>query len=242
MRSMKTTAHGWTIIDEDAGVLTYTYSFTPGASSNSFTARLASGGLMVLSPPSKVTPEVMADLEAYGPVEALVANNGFHHLGIAPWRERFPEARCFAAVGAQARIAKKSRDAGDFEPLEALTPLLAEGVAVVETLSSKCGETWARAEIDGGHAWYASDLLANMTLPSNFIVSLLFKWTKSAPGYRTFNLAHKFILKDKKASLAAMLEDVRRHPPRVMVPAHGALLTGDSLVADTEQLLMDAIG
>jgi hypothetical protein len=241
MRPMQTTEHGWKIIDADAGVLSFTYEFNPGATSNCFTARLASGGLLVLSPPTKISREAAEDLAPYGKVEALVANNGYHHLGIARWRELFPEARCFAAPGAKTRIDKRSRDAGELEPLDALTPLLAEGVAVVETPSSKCGETWARAKIEDGHAWYASDILANMQeLPPSFVFGLLFKWTKSAPGYRPFNLAHKIVLKDRKAVMRAMLEDVRKHPPRVMVPAHGGILSSSSLAAETEQLLVDA--
>jgi hypothetical protein len=243
MRAMQTTEHGWTIIDATAGVLSYTYAFSRGATSNCFTARLASGGLLVISPPTKVAGEVAEDLAPYGPVEALVANNGFHHLGIARWRELFPAARCFAAPGAKVRIAKRSRDAGEFEPLDALTPLLAEGVAVIETASSKCGETWARAKIEGGHAWYGSDLFANLpTLPPNFVIRQLFKWTKSAPGYRLFNLAHKLVLKDRKATLRALLADVREHPPRVMVPAHGEITSSASLAAETEPLLVAAIG
>lgn len=243
MRRMKTTEHGWTIIDADAGVLSYTYKFSGGATSNCFTARLASGGLLVVSPPTKVSREVVDDLAPYGAVEAIVANNGFHHLGIARWRELFPKARCFAADGAKTRIAKRSKDAGELEPLRALEPLLAEGVAVVETASSKCGESWARAKIEGGYAWYGSDLVANMpSLPPNFVIRQLFKWTKSAPGYRLFNLAHKLVLKDRKATLRAMLEDVRAHPPRVMVPAHGKILSSGSVAADTEQLLVAALG
>lgn len=243
MRAMRTTEHGWTIIDADAGVLTYTYEFSRGATSNCFTARLRSGGLLVVSPPIKVSQEIVDDLAAYGKIEALVANNGFHHLGIARWRELFPKARCFAAEGAKARIAKRSKDAGELEPLAALEPLLAEGVAVIETASSKCGETWVRAKIEGGYAWYGSDILANMpSLPPNFVVRQLLKWTKSAPGYRLFNLAHKIVLKDRKATLRAMLEDVKRHPPRVMVPAHGGILSSASLGAETERLLMDAVG
>jgi hypothetical protein len=243
MPAMKTTEHGWTVIDADAGVLSYTYEFSKGATSNSFTARLASGGLMVVSPPRGVSPAVVDDLRPYGTVEALVANNGLHYLGIARWRELFPGARCFAAAGARARIAKKSATVGELEPLEALTPLLAEGVAVVETPSSKCGETWARAKIDGGHAWYGSDLFANMpALPPGFVMRQLFKWTKSAPGYRLFGAAHMLVLKDRKATLRAVLEDVRQHPPTVMVPAHGELVRSPSLAKDTEQLLANVTG
>jgi hypothetical protein len=235
---MQTTKLGWTIIDDEAGVLSYSYSFGGEGQANCFTARLPSGGLLVISPPRKVSDEVIAELVSFGDVEAIVANNGFHHLGIRRWRDAFPNAGCYAAPGAIERIGKKSRDAGGLRPLAELAPQLGEHVGVVEAPTSRCGETWAWAKIGGGYAWYASDILANMaSLPSNFLFGLLFKLSKSAPGYRVFNLAVRFIIKDKRAALSSMLADVRKHPPTVMVPAHGAILEGDALLAETERLL-----
>jgi hypothetical protein len=239
---MQTTQHGWQIIDGDAGVLSFSYKFGGEGQANCFTAKLPSGGLMIISPPSRVTADEIGDLAAFGEVEAIVANNGYHHLGIGMWREHFPRARCFAAPGALERIAKKSKNAGELEPLAALRPLLGDHVAVVEAPSSKAGETWAYAKIAGGYAWYASDVLANMEqLPSNFVVRALFKWTKSAPGYKVFNLAVKLILSDKKLALGRMLDDIRRHPPKVMVPAHGAIVVRDSVATETEQMLTAAM-
>lgn len=238
---MQTTQHGWRIIDGEAGVLSFSYNFGGEGQANSFTAKLPSGGLMIISPPSRSTDAEIADLAAYGDVQAIVANNGYHHLGIGRWREQFPRARCFAAPGAITRIGKKSKTAGALEPISALKPLLGDHVAVVEAPASKPGETWAWAKIAGGYAWYASDVLANMEkLPSNFVVGALFKWTKSAPGYKVFNLATKLILSDKNRAFTQMLDDVRKHPPTVMVPAHGTILASDSLAAQTEQLLTAA--
>lgn len=235
---MQTTKRGWTIIDEQAGVLSYSYSFGGEGQANCFTARLPSGGLLVISPPSRVADEVIAELEPFGEVEALVANNGYHHLGLGRWREAFPRASCYAALGAIERIGKKSRTAGELRPLAELAPKLGADLAVIEAPTSRAGETWAWAKIDGGYAWYASDILANMErLPSNFLFRFLFKVSKSAPGYRVFNLAVKFIIKDKRAALGAMLDDVRKHPPTVMVPAHGTILTGASVAGETERLL-----
>lgn len=239
---MEKTEHGWNIVDEDAGVLSYTYTFSKGATANCFTVRLASGGLAVLSPPSRIPEDAVADLEAYGPVEALVPNNGFHHLGMEQWRGLFPKARCFAAEKARTRIGKKSKTAGAVEPLADLMPLLAEGVVVREACSTKCGELWARVKIDGGYGWYTSDILANMpSLPPKFPTKQLFKWTKSAPGYRVFNLAAKFILDDKKAVLREMLEDVKAHPPTIVVPAHGHILADDDIAQATERVLSAAL-
>jgi hypothetical protein len=239
---MQTTQHGWRIIDGDAGVLSFTYKFGGEGQANCFTAKLPSGGLMIISPPSKSTPEEMADLGPYGDVEVIVANNGYHHLGIPRWRQKFPNARCFAAPGAAKRIAKKNKEAGELEPLSALQPLLGDDVGVIETPASKLGETWAWAKIAGGYAWYASDILINMPqLPPGFIVRTLFKLSKSAPGYRLFNFAVKFIIQDKKRALSVMLDDVRQHPPTVMVPAHGQILADASVPAQTEQLLSASI-
>ncbi len=235
---MQTTQHGWRVIDGEAGVLSLSYQFGGGGQANCLTAKLPGGGLMVISPPSRATDAEIDDLTTYGDVVALVANNGYHHLGLARWRAKFPRARCFAAPGARDRIAKKSKDAGELEPLSALEPLLGSQVSVVEAPASKCGETWAWAKIADGYAWYASDMLINMDqLPPKFLIRTLFKLTKSAPGYKVFNLVINFILSNKKRAFAAMLADVREHPPTVMVPAHGSIVVGSSVAADTEQLL-----
>lgn len=81
--------------------------FSGEGTSNCFVAKLPSGGLLVISPPSTPTSEQLAELEAYGEVEALVANNGFHYLGLSRWRELFPRARLFAAAGAAARTRRR---------------------------------------------------------------------------------------------------------------------------------------
>ena len=237
---MEKTEHGWTVVDREAGVLTYEYEFRGGATANTFVARMPDGKLLVISPAYKMPAQAFDDLAAFGEVGAVVANNGFHHLGQPEWRARFPEARFFAPAEAVARVRKQNPEAPDFEPLSKLTEQLGEDLAVTEAPSTKCGESWARAKIDGGHAWYASDVLANMQEVSGPLpVRLLMKWTGSAPGYRVFNLAMKFIVKDKRAVLTRLSEELRAHPPTVMIPAHGPMLTQAGLAAET-QALVDA--
>lgn len=239
---METTPSGWTIIDKERGVLSLDYSFTAGASSRTFAARIADGGMMVVSPSTGLTDVVAAELTEFGPVTAIVANNGFHHLGQAKWRERFPQARCFAPELAGKRISKKNSKAGTFEPLSALEPLLGDDVGLRDVPNSKLGESWYWAKVDGGYAWFVSDVLANLdALPAKFPIKYLFKWTKSAPGYRVFNLALKFMVKNKKATLQLLLDDLAAHPPTVMVPAHGAILAQDGIAKDTHALVSAAL-
>lgn len=240
---MQTTPHGWTILDADAGILSLGYHFSGEGTANSFTVRLPSGGLLLVSPSCDLSREQLDDLRPYGDVEAAVANNGYHHLGIGRLRALVPGVRVYAAPGAVKRIAKKSKDAGSLELLSALTPELGEDIAIIEAPASRAGETWLRAKMSDGYAWFASDMLINLErLPSNIVARTVFKWSGSGPGYRIFHLALMLIFKDKRTALTALREDVRRYPPRVMVPAHGEVLVGDTVAADTLALLDAALG
>ncbi|MFT4704870.1 MAG: hypothetical protein ACI81R_002578 [Bradymonadia bacterium] len=235
---METTPGGWTIIDRDAGVLALTYRVAGAGRSTCFAARMPNGEMLIVSPAVGLGDVAASELERFGPVGALVANNGFHHLGQAAWRTRYPQARTFAPAEAMARIAKKSEVKLAFEPLDALRPLLGDSLGVREVPNTKCGECWFWVHTSNGWAWYLSDVLANMPrLPKPLPLRLLFSLSKSAPGYRVFNLAMKFVVKDKKATLRLLREDLLARPPQVMVPAHGDLLIGDDLFERTNALL-----
>ena len=71
---------GWTVFDAQTPVLTYRYSFGPGAATS--LAVGGANGLVIVSPPCRVAPSVFTDLSQYGVVRALVASNAFHHLGL----------------------------------------------------------------------------------------------------------------------------------------------------------------
>ncbi len=238
----ETTPGGWQVIDREAGVLTYKYTFTKNGTANAFAARMPGGKMLVLSPPCNIDEGVFADLLEFGDVGAVVATNGFHHMGQAEWKARFPNARFFAPSKAIARIAKKNPDAGELEPLSELQPMLNDEVGVGEAPATKCGETWGWARIDGGYAWFGSDIIANMpSLPPKFPVRMMFKLTGSAPGYRLFGLALMAIIKNKKVALAAFREALHAHPPTVVVPAHGDINASPDVAAKTDELLAAAL-
>lgn len=68
-------------------------------------ARLAGGGLWVWSPIALV-PALAAEVDALGAVRHLVAPNALHHLSLAEWVRRYPDARLYAPPG----LARKRRD------------------------------------------------------------------------------------------------------------------------------------
>lgn len=239
---METTAAGWTVLDREAGVLALTYTFTKSGTATAFVARMADGTLLVVSPPTRFTDAAAAELAEFGDVGAIVANNGFHHLGQAEWRARYPKARCFAPELAAKRIAKKNPANLPFEPMSALAPLLGDGLGFRDVPNSKCGETWFWARTGDGYAWFLSDVLINMPeLPDAFFPRMLFKLSGSAPGYRVFNLAMKFICGDKKGTLRLLLDDVAAYPPTVIVPSHGDLLTQGDIAAETRRVIEAAL-
>lgn len=230
------------MIDRDAAVMTLTYSFAKGASASTFAARMGDGNMLVVSPSTTLTDAAAVELEAFGPVTAIVANNGFHHLGQMAWRERFPQATCYAAPEAIVRIKKKAPEVGDFQPLSALAEMTGPDVGVREVPDTKIGESWCWAKIEGGYAWYVSDVLINLeSLPPSLMPKVLFWLSKSAPGFRVFNLALKFMVKNKKATLQLLLADMEGQAPTVIVPGHGAMITTDDPAARARTLIQAAL-
>ncbi len=233
-----TTTSNWTTLHAERGVWIHEYKFSKEGFAHTFVVRMADKKLLVLSPGSDMADAVFQELDSLGEVAAIVATNGFHHLGIPDWRRRYPGARCFAPTAAARRIAAKNPDAGSLEPLSALKGVIDADIVVREVDKAKRGELWLSVETPGGHIWFVSDLLANLPhLPESFVMGLVFKWTKSAPGYKVFHLALMFLVKDRRAALRSMLDALETHRPCMVVPAHGSPIAHDRVVDETRALL-----
>ncbi len=240
---METTPNGWTIVDRDAAVLFQEYQFNDaGGRATTFVTRLKDGKLLAISPAVGLPEGAFSELAEFGEVGAIVAPNGFHHLGQQEWRERFPSARNFAAPEAAARIAKKGAAGLTFEPMSALAELLPDDVGVTEAPATKVGETWAWAKTADGYAWFASDLICNwQKFPGNAFLNFMWKLSKSGPGYKLFHFAMMVIVKDKKRLLAKFHEDLKAHPPTLVVPAHGPHAHHDGIGQETIQMVAAAL-
>lgn len=66
--------------------------------------RLRSGGLFVHCP-APLSPALQAEVDALGPVEAVVAPSLFHHLGVASWLAAYPQALYCACPGLEEKRA-----------------------------------------------------------------------------------------------------------------------------------------
>ena len=216
---MHTTPHGWRVFDAERGILIYEYSFGPGTA-NALAVR-GRHGLVVVSPPCRVGPGVFDDLLPYGKVEALVASNAFHHMGLREWKTRFPDAAVFAPAQSVARVEKQSALSG-IRPLADAGAVAGEGLELVDMPHYKTGEVLVRIATPRGAVWYVTDIIMNLReLPPNPVFNLMFRVSRSGPGLRFNNIAPLFMVADKAALRRWLVNELRSSPPAWLIATHG---------------------
>jgi hypothetical protein len=231
---------GWTTLAEDPLVLVKEYGFGPGRA-NELAIALPDRKWMIVSPSPMLGADEVAAFARLGSVVALVENNGVHHLGLGPWRAQFKDAVTYAAPRAAARIRKKGKDFGQLEPTEQLQPLLGSKVALIPIAGDKFGDVCVRVHTDRGTVFYAGDFIANIsTLPSNLLFKLVFKLTDSGPGLKVFGAFFKFFVANGKAARACLIDELEKHPPSVLVPAHGDVVAKPDLAPTLIGMLRSA--
>lgn len=235
-------ADGWTVLDEDAALLTRVYRFGPNAFARTMVARFKDGELVVMSPPCSPDDAALKALEPFGKVTALVAPNGFHHLGLPEWAKAFPDAKLYAPDKALARVRKKQPDLSPLRPLAELGRESTSGVELLDLPFFSIGEAWLKAPSRDGQVWYVSDSCFNLaSLPPALVVRLLFKWTKSAPGFRINRLGNLIFLKDRAGYKSWFAEQLRDEEPAIVVPAHGDVVKAPDLRTTLNSMIEEAI-
>lgn len=234
---MEMTVPGWTVLAEDPPVLVKEYAFGAGRA-NALATRLPDRSWMIMSPSLQLSDAEAQAFTERGGVSALLENNGAHHMGLGPWRAKFPQAVTYAAPRAAARIRKKSRDAGQLEPIEKLQPKLGDKVAAVAIAGDKIGDVCLRVQTEKGALFYAGDFFANLPkLPSNLLARLAFRLTDSAPGLKVFSLFFKFYVANKGAAAECLIRELTAHPPVILVPAHGGVVESRELASTLIKML-----
>jgi hypothetical protein len=235
---MSTTETGWEVIDKESGVLTRSYPFAKQATARMMTVRLKDGSLAAISPAAKIDGSAMLELEKWGGVSALIAPNGFHHLGLPDWLRAFPKARVFAPKSAHVRLRKRRPEVPAFEPLESLAELLPPNVRVHDVPGNKLGETWLTVDAAAGPIWYVSDSCFSMKdPPPHWLPRLLFRWTNSAPGFRINGLGLKFFVNDRPAYRQYFLNLLAQQLPAIVVTAHGEVVKAPGTGAELKRMV-----
>ncbi len=236
-QQMETHDSGWEVIDEERGVLTREYAFTKGAFARMMTVRLKDGRLLAASPAPDLPAAALQALERRGGVGAIIATNGFHHMGVPSWRAAFPKARVFAPLVAHPRLRKRRPELIDISPLQDLATMLPEGVEVRDVPGIKLGDTWVQVKTARGPVWYVSDSCFSMKeAPGSLIPRLLFRWTDSAPGFKINGLALKLFMRDRASYRRFFLTELERELPTVVLTAHGAIVDDPGVGAELRRM------
>jgi hypothetical protein len=228
-------ANTWQNLSSDGSVRWLKYSFGPGRA-NTLAARLDDGTWLVVSPALNTGQEALEVLAKEGGVSALVAPNGFHHLGQAEWRAKFPKAISYAPEGALPRLTKKSFGI-TYKPLSSLQPLLGTRVSVLVPDGMKLPDLLVQASASGKSVWYTGDLLSNTSTDD---LSLMFRLIMTplgaGPGYRFNRLPALVYVKDRKAWTRSVLEAMEKNPPSAILPGHGSPIT-EGVMEKTRSIL-----
>jgi hypothetical protein len=229
------TPPAWTVVEPSLPALSCTYNFGPGFA-NALALTASGGGIIVVSPPCNVPDALFTDLEKRGPIRALVAPNAFHTMGLAPWRARYPECPIFAPAQSIKRLEKSTKITG-IRPVAEAAELLGDRIELLDMPHYKTGEVLVRWSGDKGFTWFMTDVAFAMpTLPKG-IFGTAMKWTKSGPGFRRNAIAGLFMVKDKRALYAWLVEQAEQKPPTRIVPCHGEPLDLSDPVAEVRAAL-----
>ncbi len=231
----------WKTLDpERAWALDYRFD-KKGGTANSCAIKLRDGELLVLSPALGVSDADFAEIEKHGRPVALVATNGFHHLGLPEWRKRYPQAQLFAPASAVARISKKQPGLGPFEPLHHLAQLCGSDVAVLEPPGMRIPDVMARVSTRDGWLWAFNDTVMNISkLPPGFFGKVM-KWTDSGPGFKVARFFTMIALKDKKRFKQWLLGELEKAPPAKVITGHGPPVLDPALAGKLPEMVQAAM-
>jgi len=231
----------WKTIDsERAWVLDYAFD-KKGGQANCCAIKLRDGQLMILSPALGVSDADFAEIEKHGRPVALVATNGFHHLGLPEWRKRYPEAKMYASAPAAARISKKHEGLGTFEPLGKLAEQCPSDVVVLEPPGMRIPDVMARVSTPSGWVWSFNDTVMNIPVIPKGVFGMLMKWTDSVPGLKVARFFTMMALKDKANFKKWFLGELEKAPPARVVTGHGAPILDGATAAQLPKMVDAAI-
>jgi hypothetical protein len=155
---------------------------------------------------------------------------------LAAWKTRYPDAPVFAPAQSIARVEKQSK-LGGIQPLSTMGGLLGDRVEMVDMPHYKTGEVLVRWKIDGGYAWYVTDVMFNVSELPKGPFGWIMKWTRSGPGLRRNAIASMIMVKDKRSLYAWMAEEAEKKPPKLVIACHGDNATLADPVAGMREAL-----
>ncbi len=186
--------------------------------------RLTDDSLALFSP-TRGLQTLIAEL---GSVSMLVAPNHFHHLGLASYAERWPDATIVCSSQAAKRLSKKSA-IQNFQSLDALRALLPAHASVLEAPSLRTGEILLRVETELGVAWAVSDAFFNLAAHPRGMAGLVCRATRTSKGMRIGRTFTGLAVQDKQTYGAWLRQQLDADRPTLLLPGHGEVQRGSDV-------------
>ena len=178
-------------------------------------ARRADGGLVVHNAVA-VDDATRAEIEAWGPIAAIVVPNGYHRLDAPAFHSRYPGARVVCPRGARGKVEQVVPVTGGYEDEPA------DAAVTLETLDGTADAEGAMIVRDrDGASLVLNDIVFNMPHLTG-VHGFVLRWlTGSSGGPRVSRIARWFVAKDK-AAVRAHLERLAATPDlrRIIVSHH----------------------
>lgn len=187
--------------------------------------RLRSGGLCLFSPVKGLGDAALASLAALGAVEALLAPNHWHNMGLHGYVKAFPDVPLYASPAARGRLEIVTQLR--FSDTANLQEHLPREIAIISPTGLKTGEVWLSIAGPKQRAWLVVDAFsgAKITRPGGFGELELLK---------TFP---KFGLGDRAIYLPWLERQIEADRPTMIVPCHGAISADPRLPEKIRQLV-----
>jgi len=204
-----------------------------------FAVPLDGGGLLVHSP-TWLGDDTFTRLEALGTPRVLFAPNHFHHVSLARFRERYPEALAVAAEGALPRLRAKGHEG--LRELADAEPLLPGGARFLRCEGTKTGEAWISIPGEGGPTLVVSDAFFHVLRPVTGFTGFLLRSLGTLPGLRIGSTFRWIALADRAAYRAWAKETIRRERPARLAVSHGDTLEVADLAERLVALVDERLG
>ncbi|MBK8258915.1 MAG: hypothetical protein IPK82_40430 [Polyangiaceae bacterium] len=203
---------------------------TSGWGINMLAAVLPDFGVVLYSP-TWLGAGTFEAVDALGPVKVIIAPNGFHHLSLKRFREKYTSAIAAASGTAIKRLETKGH-----QGLVDLSQLkLPAGVHVLEPEGLKNGEAWLSLPGELGTTWIVCDAWFNVKRPFTGFMGAMLRALKTGPGLAV-NLTFRWLAVGNVASYVASARALlEAEKPTSIVVCHGDAITSEGGTAAHEQ-------
>ncbi|HEY2773902.1 MAG TPA: DUF4336 domain-containing protein [Candidatus Binatia bacterium] len=185
--------------------------------------RLASGGLVVISPPARIAEDGADDLDAIGEVRYVVAPNSFHYVYCAEFLRRYPRASLLVTPGLSQRVPSlpEAIELGPRAPEEWNGQI---EVAVLGPLRGLSETAFFHCE---SGSLILTDVAFHMTRFARGFDRVAWRLSGVPAGFGPSRTARTLLLTDR-TQVAAFLERLLAWPLRRIVVAHGEVIAEDA--------------